>query len=618
MGDDLLRLDNSGGLLTMPGGITFDGSVGRDSLLLIGSTAVSSSEYSVGPNSGDGRVVHTVTGPPQQVQTVTFSGLEPLVDLVAAALLTVNATDAANAISYGQGLGVNTGRVAIDGFESIEFQNKSTLTIRGLGGSDEFSLQPASPLGLTSIVVDGGDPTAGSDTAIVNGSGGSDAFIVTVTGSDSATITGAGPTQITLAATERLQLNGQGGADSLRWISPLNSDAVRFITGSSESTGTIEATSSVGQRLLPMSFSNVRVTSPAANLIFDTIGGSLDQLTIVGTDASESVQLSTGGIVSIQSLQSVRLSPNIDTQRVGQLTLQTLAGDDQIFVPGNHTLTALLIDAGDPDSGSDVLNVLGGGGAVTIALATQSITEAGFGAVSFSGIEQLNLNSSGGNITYSTTNEIDLTTYYPEGPNSGRLTNDRNSPRISFSNCGTLTVNQLAGADVLDIQGTASAETMTLNIPARLLSVSGLEPLSFIGGNTEFVRANGQAGNDVFTVTTDPSIPVFVDGGDPIGTSPGDSILLLSGAAGVVFEPGPESDEGAFLVGTNQRLSFDHIESLTVSGPGAAWIAGTGGDDDIRLSPAMHRHMQERTVFETLRRRSTAARRYCGWMRRCC
>jgi hypothetical protein len=592
-GDDLLHIDNSGGLLSLPGGINFDGGIGRDSLLLTGSTAVGGADYNVGPNPGDGRVVHTAAAPLLQIQTVTFSGLEPIIDLVTAATLTVNGTDADNAISYNVGpnsgvvsplnpLGLSTGRVAIDGFEPMEFANKSAFTIRGLGGSDQFNLRPATPAALASIAIDGGDPTTGSDEAVINGSIAAEAFRVAVTGSESALIFGAGAVPISLTATETLRLNGQGGADSLTWVSPAGPDVVRFVPGGSDSAGSITAVNS-GGLLLPMSFSNIPVSGPAANLTFADAIGRSDLLTILGTAASDSVQVSIAGLVSIRSLQNAFLSPLVATPGIDQLALQTLEGDDLISLPGTHPFASLIVDAGTPDSGSDTLSILGSGGAVTVALTTQSVTEAPAAPISFIGIEQINLNSAGGNVNVSTTNERDVTTYYPETINSGTLTNDHSSPRISFSNCGSLTINQLGGSDVLEIQGTALAETITLNLPARLLSVGVLEPLNFIGTNTEFVWAAGQAGNDGFTITTDPVIPLFVDGGDPIGITPGDSILLLAGAAGVVFEPGPESDEGAFLVGTNQRISYDHIESLTVSGPGGAWIAGTGADDDITI-----------------------------------
>ena len=121
--------------------------------------------YTPGPNPDQGRSVIVISG---VTQTIEFTGLEPVIDLVAGPL-TVNGTNADNAINYTQGSVAANGLVSVDGFETIEFSNKTSLTINGLAGSDTINLNnPTTPTGLTSITVNGGDPTA-SDTLIVNG-----------------------------------------------------------------------------------------------------------------------------------------------------------------------------------------------------------------------------------------------------------------------------------------------------------------------------------------------------------------------------------------------------------------------------------------------------------------
>ena len=65
---------------------------------------------------------------------------------------------------------------------------------------------------------------------------------------------------------------------------------------------------------------------------------------------------------------------------------------------------------------------------------------------------------------------------------------------------------------------------------------------------------------------------------------PGDTLALVTAGAPVTLSTGPENDEGGFLVGANQAVSFDHIESLApiVSG-GPAIINGTNGPDAITI-----------------------------------
>ncbi len=104
--------------------------------------------------------------------------------------------------------------------------------------------------------------------------------------------------------------------------------------------------------------------------------------------------------------------------------------------------------------------------------------------------------------------------------------------------------------------------------------------VSFAGGNVEALSILALQGADTITVTPG-AIPVFVDGGDPVGVLPGDQLIVN---AAVGFFAGPESDEGGVLTG-GEDVSFDHIESLIVA-PIAGCpflILGTNADDDITI-----------------------------------
>ena len=56
-GNDRIDVDNSAGLVNLASGITIDGNTGSDLLRLIGTTAVTSDIYTVGPNAGSGSIV---------------------------------------------------------------------------------------------------------------------------------------------------------------------------------------------------------------------------------------------------------------------------------------------------------------------------------------------------------------------------------------------------------------------------------------------------------------------------------------------------------------------------------------------------------------------------------
>src|SRR5207248_4053686 len=82
-------------------------------------------------------------------------------------------------------------------------------------------------------------------------------------------------------------------------------------------------------------------------------------------------------------------------------------------------------------------------------------------------------------------------------------------------------------------------------------------------------------GSDTFNVTPSTTATIFIDGGDPIGSTPGDVLQITAGSSNITFSPGPHSDEGGFSVGANQLVSFAHIESTSVGGTGAAGQTAT-------------------------------------------
>ncbi len=99
-------------------------------LTLTGGTATENT-YAIGPTVSEGTSTIVIGG---VTQVVRFNALEPVIDLVAGPLVVV-ATNADNAINYRQGSIAANGLVSIDGFETIEFSNKVTLTINALAAT---------------------------------------------------------------------------------------------------------------------------------------------------------------------------------------------------------------------------------------------------------------------------------------------------------------------------------------------------------------------------------------------------------------------------------------------------------------------------------------------------
>jgi len=170
-GNDTLIMDDSNGLINVPLGTRYDGGTGFDQLQEVqtGGGTRTGDTYSVGPLDGSG--TSTIVGTTGRTQQVFFQNLSPVLDTVPAALLTVNATPADNAINYTAGTVTTRGMVTIDNQESIEFGNKTSLAVNALAGTDTIGINDGTtPTGLTGITINGGDPSAG-DTLIVTGVG---------------------------------------------------------------------------------------------------------------------------------------------------------------------------------------------------------------------------------------------------------------------------------------------------------------------------------------------------------------------------------------------------------------------------------------------------------------
>ena len=164
--------------------------------LVLRSTGVVNEVYTVGSDPTSGKIDYGTTGVPADLSGATLTGmmqieftnLQPVVSVVpVSADLIVNANNADNTISYSQGpnlaaLAANTGLVAVDDNETIEFANKTVLTLKGLAGNDTINLQhtaAAVPTGLTFINVLGG---IGSD--FIDGSGSTTATPLLLFGGD--------------------------------------------------------------------------------------------------------------------------------------------------------------------------------------------------------------------------------------------------------------------------------------------------------------------------------------------------------------------------------------------------------------------------------------------------
>ncbi|WP_146408323.1 dockerin type I domain-containing protein [Allorhodopirellula heiligendammensis] len=180
---------------------------------------------------------------------------------------------------------------------------------------------------------------------------------------------------------------------------------------------------------------------------------------------------------------------------------------------------------------------------------------------------------------------IDRTSVTATAPQAGHIdspgvTSALNSQLVSFTNVEEISANANSGEDeqlTVNQRDTSAADTTTLlDDTAELVGLFNVEMENFVG-----LTLNGRGGNDTFNITPG-TIPVFVNGGNPIGSTAGDLINFLPTST-YMLESGPENDSGGLVPSDAQRVSWDHIEQLSVSGGTGGVFQGTNGDDAITI-----------------------------------
>ncbi|MFT3883697.1 MAG: hypothetical protein QM703_29220 [Gemmatales bacterium] len=178
---------------------------------------------------------------------------------------------------------------------------------------------------------------------------------------------------------------------------------------------------------------------------------------------------------------------------------------------------------------------------MALDFAGRTIVQAGFSAVSYTGIEILNASAAGQNLNITATNGDDVFTVTPTGTNAltASLTssnpNNGANPVVNAVSVGTFTVDLLGGSDRLVVNGSQASET--INVTPTQVTVGALKTVNYV--NAEDLQVWGQSGNDTFNVTPSATTTIFVDGGDPIGSSPGDKLNVNALGNPLIFRSRP-------------------------------------------------------------------------------
>ena len=560
-GDDSVTVDvGTVGLVLVP--ITFDGGTNSDSLTISGTPAGAvTSTYSPGPSVVEGRITHASAN---AIQVIDFVNLEPVIDLVPGALI-VNGTDKNNVIDY-RDFGGN-GLVSVDEFETIEFANKTNVTLNGGAGNDAFHIGGTTSGFNGTLFINGDTPTLSGDTLTVNG------VSPTVTIDHVATtITGTGPADSLITAR----------SSGSTWR--LDRCATLAITGSPNYTVNPGAETDQGEVLssgVPVWFDGFGAGETVA-----LTGTGAGPVTVNGTNADDIFTLTATDTITITGRATIANTALPIAIMVGY------EGQDRFDVNGGNSFTRIDVQGGDGDD-QDVLNASAAQGPVTVNLGTSTITGYSTAAghvLNYTGLETINADATGQNMTVVATTVDDTVSVTPLGPNNGTLQANGIDPVVNFSATGTFTVDLLTGGnDKLIVNGTSVGDDITVTgalVTVDPLNEAARETINYL--NSEDLLVNGLAGRDTFTVTPAAATSIEIDGGNPVGTTAnGDKLIVLPGGAATTYYPGAEGDEGGVDVTGSLPVSWDHIEALQLNVAAGANFAltvnGTNADDEITL-----------------------------------
>ncbi len=548
--------------------ITIDGSRETDSLE-VESDAADITVQATGPASGSLQS--------SARSTLVFGNIEQVkVTGDGTSQLSLIATNADNQITL-RGTSSDSFTASIDDTATMAYSRFATAELEGMGGEDEFDLQ-VGDLQIERITVHGGGPGQSIDRG----------DRVTVTGrGTSGPISwrpdrggGGGDMEvdgqlIELRTVEQVGYDAAGATDELTVHLP-ESETATTVSFSSPGSGQISLVAD-GLALPPVAFSNFGVDTLVAQLDFLVPTTHTSQLTLVGSAGSDSFAAETGGRLQLDN--GVHTFLSVGATGMEQVTLDGVAGSDQFDVQAGHSFASLTL-AGKPGSGS-VARISGDGTPLAATLGTPTTVSAGsLGTVGLPGIEELRLDAAGSRLQVMGRAENDDLTYMPLGSDRGTL-HDGNSPvEFLFENLAELIVDGAEGDNILRFQGTTGDDEISVGVAS--IEIAGLQGIDGIV-NFSSLRVNGREGSDAFDVV--PSdIAISIDGADPIGVADGDRLAVNAGPLVVVLHPGPEDDEGTFVVDGSQPISFDHIEDVgIVEGGTGTGVAGTGRNDAITI-----------------------------------
>ncbi|MDB5329775.1 MAG: exo-alpha-sialidase [Phycisphaerales bacterium] len=444
----------------------------------------------------------------------------------------VNATVGASTQVSGGGLG----QLSLAGNATVALTGAGELTVTGTGGPDAFKVSVA-PAGNTTAVTDGPVFTAVNVGPLhLNGAPGSSANSLALStvgaaavnfapaSANSGTVTAAA-TPISLSNIEGFTYDAQAGNAALTVTGSAAANLFTLTPGATNDAGTVALDAS-----LPVTFQNL---GAGGSLNLDGAGGA-DALVYNGTAANDAFSVNNagaGGLVNLNARVPVTTSPSIQT-----LTLNGLVGDDSFtLLPAvsASVFTTLNFNGGaSTTAAGNTASLVGTAADDSFTISGQSVGLGGV-IVNSSGMTNIALDALGGTntLTYNgvagTVENINV--IGSSAPAAGKISVPGVS-LVTFVNAQQIAVNaNPADSDTVTFTGTNGSDVYNINLNAvgtaadpvlKLLTGGGaglLTLLNYTGVNT--LNIAGLDGADKFNVYTGPSVgrSIAITGSIPSG-----------------------------------------------------------------------------------------------------
>lgn len=545
-GNDTLTINNpAGGLFAPSGGIDYNGGgQAGDKLEMLGGLAGSETYFvgttsppiGAGPgNNGSGLI--RFTGPNLDLR---FTGLAPIVDTVAAASLTVNATDAANTINITNATTAPRLQIAVDAFEPIEFNNKTNVFVNGgdgaVGGdvADIINITASNvPAALTTLTINGNE---GADT--VNALGKSGAYALNINGgADDDTLMGSAGNETFDGGAGSDTFVGNGGTDNIgAGVPDASGDTILALGTAGADTITLALSS--GNLLVTINgvtttygnFVGGAIATSGIDLVSVNADASADTVNINSTEAGIPTAVNTNAGIDTVNVTSTNATGALTINTGSELDVVNIGNTGAVGSPGLLTPVAGAVSV-DGGAGGASLTVDGSGAgvvadyAITSTTVTRS-TPAGFGGVTYTNLAMLLLTTGSG------ANIISVNSTAAGVPTTVNTNAGTDTVNVASTNAtGPLNINTGADLDAINVGNTGAVGAPGLLTPvAGAVSVDG-------GANGASLTVDGSgagvaADYSISSTTVTRSVPAGFGGMAYTNLA---SLLLATGAGANVI-----------------------------------------------------------------------------------